>query len=187
MHWAKLHPINLCQLHCIKQLNTIKKDGGNYILTQYREYTVGSLSSAVWCSMFMQIYAVYLLRPASSAVSLARTCNWLTAIMVMRCVMRHAWRQKLQRFRLKWTYCYSLYCDLTMQNALRVQIFIAEKRWQKAKLITTFTGCCFFNDFRPQCNLTNVHLPSFFYIELGSTRIPEMSISMSIAFILQQR
>ena len=32
---------------------------------QYREYTVGSLSSAMWWSMFIQIYGVYWLRPAS--------------------------------------------------------------------------------------------------------------------------
>ena len=55
--------------------------------SQYREHTVGSLSSAMWCSMFMQVYAVYWLRPYSSAFSLARTCNWLAAIMVMRCVI----------------------------------------------------------------------------------------------------
>ena len=39
---------------------------------QYREKTVGSPSSAMWCPMFMQIYAVYWLRQASSAFSLAR-------------------------------------------------------------------------------------------------------------------
>ena len=38
------------------------------------------------CSMLMQIYAVYWLRLASSAFSLAKTCNWLAAIMVMRCL-----------------------------------------------------------------------------------------------------
>ena len=44
-------------------------------ISQYREQTVGSLCSAMCCSMFMQIYAVYWLRPPSSAFSLARTSN----------------------------------------------------------------------------------------------------------------
>ena len=44
-------------------------------VSQYREQTVGSLCSAMCCYMFMQIYAVYWLRPASSAFSLARTSN----------------------------------------------------------------------------------------------------------------
>ena len=65
-------------------------------IPQYREQTVGSLSSAMWCSMFMQIYAVYWLRPASSVFSLVRTCNWLASIMVMRCVMWHALTHKFQ-------------------------------------------------------------------------------------------
>mgnify|MGYP002803954522 CR=1 FL=1 len=38
-------------------------------------------------------------------------CNWLAPIIVMRCVMGHAWRHNLQRFRLGWTYCYSLCCE----------------------------------------------------------------------------
>ena len=63
---------------------------------QYREYTIGSLSSAMCCSMFMQIYAVYWLRPVSLAFSLATTCNCLVAIMVMRCVMQHARTPKFQ-------------------------------------------------------------------------------------------
>ena len=52
-------------------------------------------------SMFMQNYAVYWLRPYRTAWSLARKCNRLASIMVMRSVMRHARLQKLQRFRLK--------------------------------------------------------------------------------------
>ena len=78
------------------------------IQAQYREYTVGSLSSAMWCSMFIQIYAVYWLQPASSAFLLARKCNWLAAIMVMRCVMRHA---RTPKFQLSGPTVHSLYCD----------------------------------------------------------------------------
>ena len=76
--------------------------------SQYREYTAGSLSSAMWCFVFMQIYAVYWLRPASSAFSLARTCNRLAAIMVMRCVVRHA---RTPKFQLSGPTVHSLYCD----------------------------------------------------------------------------
>ena len=61
----------------------------------------------MWCSMFMQIYAVYWLRPASSAFSLARTCNWLATIMVMRCVMRNA---RTPKFQLSGPTVRSLYC-----------------------------------------------------------------------------
>ena len=43
------------------------------------------------CNVSPYIYAVYWLRTEKSAFSLARKCNWLTGIMVMRCKMRHAW------------------------------------------------------------------------------------------------
>ena len=48
------------------------------------------------CNVVPYFYAVYWLRPASSAFSLARKCNWLAGIMVIRCVTRRARRHKLQ-------------------------------------------------------------------------------------------
>ena len=56
------------------------------------------------------IYAVYWLPPGSSAFLLARKSNWLARIMVIRCVMPHAWTQKLL---LSGPTVYSLYCGYT--------------------------------------------------------------------------
>ena len=53
---------------------------------------------------FMQ-FTGWSLAAASSAFPFARKCNRLARIMVIRCVMRRAWRHKRQRFRLKCTYC----------------------------------------------------------------------------------
>ena len=46
----------LCKLHRRSDQGTAHF---NVAIAQYREQTVGSLSSAMCCSMFMQIYAVY--------------------------------------------------------------------------------------------------------------------------------
>ena len=61
-------------------------------------------------------YAVYWLPPASSAFILARKCNWLAGIMVMRCVMR--WTLELQLSR---STVYSLYSDSTLQHLVEIQ------------------------------------------------------------------
>ena len=72
-------------------------DEGPSAETQYRELTVGSLSRVcMWRSMFMPFYAVYWLRPYEKAWSLTRKCISLATIMVIRCVMRHAWRQNFK-------------------------------------------------------------------------------------------
>ncbi len=67
------------------------------------------------CKVVPYFYAVYWLRRASSAFSFARKCIWLAGIMVIRwhCVMRRAWRHKLQ-----WSEptLYSLYCDDTINT-----------------------------------------------------------------------
>ena len=48
------------------------------------------------CNVIPYFYAVCLLRPAISAISFTRKCNWLAGITVTRSVMRRAWRHKLQ-------------------------------------------------------------------------------------------
>ena len=70
----------------------------------------------MWCSMFMQIYAVYWLRLASLAFLLARTCNLLAAIMVMKCVMRHA---RTPKFQLSGPTVHSLYCGRNLGPTIR--------------------------------------------------------------------
>ena len=50
------------------------------------------------------IYAVYWLRPGSSAfLSASWECNWLAWVMVMRCVMRHAYVDS--KTFIEWPYC----------------------------------------------------------------------------------
>ena len=59
-------------------------------------------------NMFPYVYAVYWLPTASSAFLLARKCNWLVAIMLITCVMRHARTDNIQ---LSGPTVHSLYCD----------------------------------------------------------------------------
>ena len=71
---------------------------------QYKQLTVGSLSSATCPPIFMQLTGQNNGETASPAFLLARKSNWLARTCIMRCVMRHAWGHKLQSFRLEWLF-----------------------------------------------------------------------------------
>ncbi len=106
--------------------------------------------------MVPYLYAVYWLRQANSAFSFARKCNWLAEIVVIRCVMRHAWRHKLQRFRLKWTYC--LFPILWLE-VISLTCFCSEH--DKRIAIRKVYSLSFLNELEKQSLKTFSHLASF--------------------------
>ena len=105
----------------------------------YGKWAVDPLSSATWHTKFMQFILHGCMWPASSAFSLARKCNWQAAIMAMRCVMQHAWKHKLQSFRLKWTYCsFPIPCLLSfwLGQFLRKYIVWSNSFWIFASVLS---------------------------------------------------
>ena len=96
------------------------------------------------------IYAIYWLPPGSSAFLLARKCNWLAGIMVMRCVMRHAWTQKLL---LSGPTVYSLYCVLSYSVSATVRVLRKNVNDQKTNVQNTKTSLIAKKNYFPKTSI----------------------------------
>ena len=91
----------------------------------------------------MQIYAVCWLRPASAALSLARACNRTPAIMIMRCVMRHARTPKFQFSvpAVHFPYCVKAMLLLINMNFHCPCFYRLHSRLLKTFALYTHSGC----------------------------------------------
>ena len=82
-----------------------KKTKGKYVQEKAK-----SILLKIWPSYSCDLATlVYWLRPVSLAcLYTGRECDWLAGIMVMTCVIGHAWTQKLPYM---WSYCRVHYID----------------------------------------------------------------------------